>query len=115
MFNPKSQSDREPAVLRPFVAAEAIDSPTAAKIARVSTVTIRNWCQWHHIGRRIGDGFYRVSLPALTMFLEGDQAALDAYLAGDRQSDLVLKYFVRTSVPLPQESERLPAKVGGVT
>jgi hypothetical protein len=43
------------------------------------------------------------------------QAALDAYLAGDRQSDLVLKYFVRTSVPLPQESERLPAKVGGVT
>jgi hypothetical protein len=111
MFNPKSQSNREPQVLRPFDASEAIDSPTAAKIARVSTVTIRNWSTWHHIGRRIGDGFYRISLPALTMFLEGDQAALDAYLAGDRESDLVLQYFKRTGVPLPQASERLLTSV----
>jgi hypothetical protein len=97
MSNPKSQSDREPQVLRPFVAAEAIDSPTAAKIARVSTVTIRNWCQWHHIGRRIG-GFYKISKPALLAFLEGDEAVLSAYLEGDRTSPLVRKYFERAGL-----------------
>jgi hypothetical protein len=106
MSNPQPQSNGEPAVLRPFDAAEAIDSPTAAKIARVSTVTIRNWCSWHHIGRRIGDGFYRISKPALLAFLDGDEAALSAYLAGDRESELVLKYFVRAGVPLPQSEER---------
>jgi hypothetical protein len=36
-----------------------------------------------------------VSQVALAMFLDGDQGALRAYLAGDRSSELVRGYFGR--------------------
>jgi len=32
------------------------------------------------------------------MFLDGDEAALSAYLSGDRQSERVLKYFERAGL-----------------
>jgi hypothetical protein len=62
------------------------------------------------IGRRIG-GRWAVSNVALRMFLDGDQDALKAYLAGDRHSANVTEYFERCGVPIlwlhTQESERL--------
>jgi hypothetical protein len=71
-------------VLRPFNASEAIPVSIAAKIAGVSVRTIQHWCIVHRIGRRIANGPWRVSRPALQMLLDGDNAALRAYLSGER-------------------------------
>ena len=64
-----------------------------------SVRTLREWCARLDIGRRIG-GRWAVSKVALAMLLDGDKTALAAYLAGDRQSDVVTAYFERCGVPL---------------
>jgi hypothetical protein len=92
----------EPAILRPFNRDEAISTATAAEIADRSIRTVRRWCACHAIGRRIRGGEYAVSRPALAMFLDGDSDALEAYLAGDRQTPLVTEYFSRLGVALPR-------------
>ena len=39
----------------------------------------------------------------LAMWLDGDNGALAAYLAGDRSSPTVAEYFSRCGVPLPKQ------------
>jgi hypothetical protein len=60
--------------------------------------TIRHWCEVHGIGRRIVGGAIAVSRVALTMLIEDDDEALRAYLAGDRQSELVRAYYERLGI-----------------
>jgi hypothetical protein len=82
-------------VLRPFDASEAITVSIAAKIAGVKPRTMQHWCVIHRIGRRIANGPWRVSRPALQMLLDGDNAALRAYLSGEREGR-VAAYFRRS-------------------
>lgn len=84
-----------PAVLIPFDRREAITVHNAARLAGRAERTIRDWCEAHHLGRRIGGSPWTVSRVALAMFLDGDQASLAAYLAGDRSSPRVVAYFER--------------------
>lgn len=82
-----------PRVLIPYDRCEAITLKQAARIAGRSESTLRSWCQCHYIGRRVAGGPWMVSRPALQMFLDDDARALRAYLAGDRESELVASYF----------------------
>jgi hypothetical protein len=91
----------EPQVLRPFNRAEVLSIEEAADIAGRSVRTLREWCQLHDIGRRIG-GRWAVSRVALATLLEGDKNALAAYLTGDRSSPRIMHYFCRCGVPLPR-------------
>jgi hypothetical protein len=88
-----------PQVLIPFHRAEAITVAEAAVLAKRTRRTLRDWCNLHDLGRRIG-GQWAVSIVALAMYLDGDSEALAAYLRGDRQSSNVLVYFTRCNVPL---------------
>ena len=90
----------EPQVLRPFRRDEVLAVSEAAIWAGRSKRTIRDWCQIHDLGRRIG-GQWAVSKVALTMWLDGAHEELRAYLTGDRQSPRVRDYFHRCEVPLP--------------
>ena len=92
----------EPQVLRPYNRTEAIPVAEAALIAGCSVRTMREWCARYDIGRRIG-GQWSVSKIALAMWLDGDNGALAAYLAGDRSSPTVAEYFSRCGVPLPKQ------------
>src|SRR4051812_6179952 len=83
-----------PQVLIPFDRREALTAAQAAKTAGNAERTIRLWCEVHNIGRKVGGGL-RVSRVALTIFLDGDEDALRAYLAGDRRSPRVAEYFRR--------------------
>lgn len=89
-----------PRVLVPFDKREAITLRQAATIAGRSESTLRSWCQVHFIGRRVGGGPWMVSRVALAMFLDDDARALRAYLAGDRESELVASYFRRAGIRL---------------
>lgn len=91
---PESATD-PPQVLVPFHRAEAISTAEAADLAGKHERTIRLWCEMHGIGRRVAGGPWRVSRVALGMLLDGDQAALQAYLRGDRTSPAVVAYFER--------------------
>ena len=84
--------------MRPFHRSEVLSAAEAARIADRAVRTIREWCAHHDIGRRIG-GRWAVSKVALAMLLDGDNTALAAYLAGDRQSDVVTAYFERCGLP----------------
>ena len=86
-------------VLHPFDPAEAIGVTEAAVRAGKSERTIRNWCMERQIGRRIA-GQWAVSAVALDMLLAGDDHSLQAYLAGDRESDHVVAYYLLRSIPL---------------
>jgi|SRR6266516_2482862 len=88
-------------VLVPFDVREGVSLAIAAERAGKSQTTIRNWCNQHGIGRRVGGGVWIVSKVALAMYLDGDEAALRTYLSGDRSSPLVKSYYDRCSVPLP--------------
>ena len=81
-----------PFVLKPFDAAEAITTAEAARFSGMSADTVRKWISIHNIGRLVG-GHFRVSRVALAMLLDDNRMALDAYLAGDRTSPLVVHYF----------------------
>jgi hypothetical protein len=84
-------------VLTPYDPSEAIPPQAAALIARRDPSTIKGWAETFHLGRKIA-GRWEISHPALLMFLDGDEAALSAYLGGDRQSQRVLKYFARAGL-----------------
>ncbi len=92
-----------PQVLIPFDKREVITLRQAALIAGRSESTLRSWCQAHYIGRRVAGGPWMVSRPALQMFLDDDARALRAYLAGDRESELVASYFRRAGLCQPQQ------------
>ncbi|MGJ0454170.1 MAG: hypothetical protein ACR65T_13225 [Methylocystis sp.] len=92
-----------PQVLIPYDKREAITLRQAALLAGRSESTLRNWCQTHYIGRRVAGGPWMVSRPALQMFLDDDARALRAYLAGDRESELVISYFRRAGLSQPQQ------------
>jgi hypothetical protein len=90
-FTPPADAERH--VLNPFDARDAISVAAAAGIAGKSPGTIRNWCESYCIGRHIAGGPLAISRAALAMLLNGDKAALGAYLSGDRASELVRAYF----------------------
>lgn len=92
--------------LVPYDPAEAISLKEAAFRAGKSETTVRNWCEAHGIGRRVGGGTWQVSQVALAMFLDGDSIALNSYLSGDRTSNVVLAYFRRFGLK-PQQLELL--------
>jgi hypothetical protein len=108
-------------VLVPFDVREGIGLRAAAKRAGKSQTTIRNWCNQHGIGRRVGGGVWIVSKVALAMHLDGDADSLKAYLAGDRSSQAVKLYFERCEVPLPKNvgaksaTSTLAANCAGLT
>jgi hypothetical protein len=91
-----------PQVLIPFDRREALSLRQAAEISGKSVETIRRWCALHDLGRRIG-GQWAVSHPALLMLLDGDRAALTAYLAGERQGRIVCAYLERARLRSPEE------------
>ena len=84
-----------PNVLIPFDPREAMTLAHAARVALVSQTTLRGWCGRYGVGRRIAGGHWRVSRVALAMLLDGDEAALRAYHAGERGGVLVAPYLVR--------------------
>ena len=96
-----------PRILIPYNRHEALTLRQAAEISGKSVETIRRWCALHDIGRRVG-GQWAVSHPALLMMLDGDRAALKAYLVGDRKGPLVHPYFNRLGLGA---SEAQPAPV----
>ncbi len=51
---------------------------------------------------RVAGGPWQVSRPALLMLLDGNQKALKAYLAGDRESEAVLTYFRLVTISVPR-------------
>lgn len=100
--------NRKPRILIPWDVREAITVTEAAKVAGCSLVTIRTWAHMDGLGRRVG-GRWMISKVALAMFLDGDKRALAAYLAGDRESELVAGYFKRVGL----SPVVLPAQVAG--
>jgi hypothetical protein len=98
-------------ILCPFDVREGVDLATAAARAGKSETTVRNWCNQHGLGRRVGGGTWVVSKVALAMFLDGDLKALDAYRSGDRSSAVVSLYFQRCGVPLPHSSSAKSAQL----
>lgn len=97
----------EPQILIPFDRREAMTLQKAAEIAGRSESTLRSWCQNRSIGRRVGGGPWMVSRVALQMFLDGDTSALRAYLKGDRESELVISYFRRAGMGVPQQCPQM--------
>ena len=89
-----------PQILVPWIPAEAITVAEAANIARRGPKTVREWAARYDIGRPVVTAQWMISRVALTMLLEGNKAALDLYLAGDRSSDTVRAYFQRVGVDL---------------
>ncbi len=83
--------------LIPYDKREALTLQQAAGIAGRSAETIRRWCEAEEIGRRVG-GRWAVSHPALLMWLDGDEAALRAYRAGERMDEVVASYFARAGL-----------------
>ncbi|KAB1071548.1 helix-turn-helix domain-containing protein [Methylobacterium planeticum] len=84
---------QRPRCLIPFDRREGLTTSEAAERANRTERTIRMWCRDHDIGRHVAGGPWLVSKVALAMFLNGDAAALRAYLAGDRRSPAVAGYF----------------------
>jgi hypothetical protein len=84
-------------ILSPFDIRECICLKDAAGIAGRKESTLRNWCDWHGLGRRIG-GTWSVCKVALAMFLDGDRKALRAYHSGDRTGVVVKPYFGRAGL-----------------
>jgi hypothetical protein len=88
-----------PRALIPFHVDEGISVKEAAMAAGKSERTIRLWCEAHGIGRRVADGAWVISRPALLMLLEGDMTALQSYLDGARgRCEPVAYYFQRAAL-----------------
>lgn len=107
--NSASTTDRDsiplrdkPMVLVPYVAAEVMSLPEAAKRAGVGKETMRRHVSSNNLGRRVA-GQWAVSRPALAMWLNGDRATLRAYLRGDRADNATVSaYFSRENIDVPQ-------------
>jgi Helix-turn-helix domain len=87
-------------ILTPFDKRECISMEEAADIAGKSESTMRNWCEEHGLGRRVGGGTWMVSKVALAIFLDEDLKALKAYHAGDRTHPAVIAYFQRAGLEI---------------
>ena len=85
-------------ILLPFDIRECICLKDAAGIAGKKVSTLRNWCNWHGLGRRVGGGIWMVSKVALAMYLDQDTKALRAYHAGNRTDPRVVAYFERAGL-----------------
>ncbi|KAB1068136.1 hypothetical protein [Methylobacterium planeticum] len=83
----------KPHCLVPFDRREGLTTAAATERAKRTERTIRMWCRDHNIGRHVAGGPWLVSKVALAMVLNGDAAALRAYLAGNRRSPAVASYF----------------------
>ena len=83
--------------LIPFDRREGMTVAAAAKRSGYVARTIRTWCEARDIGRHVGSpgAPWTVSRVALAMLLDGDEAALAFYLAGDRSSPAVVHYYER--------------------
>lgn len=81
-------------VLVPFNQQESMSLRAASRFAGRSESTMRNWCEAHGLGRRIG-GVWCVSRIALAMFLDGDHFALSVYHSGEISSDYISPYYAR--------------------
>jgi hypothetical protein len=79
-------------ILVPYDRREALSIEQAAERAGKSASTLRNWCEQHGIGRRIGNGHWEVSRVALQMFLDGDRNALACYHRNNRDP-ILMGYF----------------------
>lgn len=102
-------SERHPPI--PYFPREAITPKVAAYQACVSIDTIVRWAVKHGLGRQV-DGprsGWKISAPALAMHLAQDNAALNAYRAGDRESETVLRYFDLVECPRPQARKAVAA------
>jgi hypothetical protein len=67
---------------------------TAAALANASPDSVARWCRRYGIGHQLEPKTpWRVSLPALRMVIACDTKALEAFRAGDRNSDLVRPYL----------------------
>ena len=99
-----------PHVLIPWNPAEAMSVAEAAALAYRSVRTVRDWAARYDIGRRVA-GEWVISRVALLMLLESDQAALSAYLRGEREAEPVADYYRR----LRCETAGLGSKLTRVT
>lgn len=81
-------------ILVPWDPREVMKVHVAAATAVTCKSTIRNWCDQHGIGRKIG-ARYSISRVALAMHMEGNAEALEAYRSGDRTGPLVAPYFAK--------------------
>jgi hypothetical protein len=88
-------AERRWSTLVPFDRREGLSLKKAAELAGKSEATLRAWGQRDGVGRRVAGGTWVVSRVALRMLLDGDDAALRAYLDGDRKTDLVARYYRR--------------------
>jgi hypothetical protein len=79
----------------PFDRREGFSLKEAADVAGRSGSTIRAWCQRKRVGRRVAGGTWVVSRVAFRMLLDGDDAALRAYLDGARLTEPVAGYYRR--------------------
>ena len=84
-----------PQILIPYRPEEAWTVKQAAAFAKKSEATVRAWASKYDLGRRVGPGGWQLSKVALSMFLDGNQAALRSYHNGDRGSAAVALYFER--------------------
>jgi hypothetical protein len=96
--SPMAWPDCVPQTLRPYSVKEAIPIAEAASETRLSERAIRGWCARYELGRKIC-GRWAVSRVALAMFLDGNDDALNRYLAGDR-AGVVAAYFKRLDIPI---------------
>jgi hypothetical protein len=90
-----SSTINERLILSPFDLREVLRLKQAAAIAGKSESTLRVWCEWVGLGRRVGGGSWCVSKVALQMYLDGNRKALRAYHAGNRSDPDVVRYFER--------------------
>lgn len=88
-----SITDELPSTLIPYDAREAISVRAAAKQSGRCPATIKAWCHNYHIGRRVMGGNLEISRPALAMAQEGQWKILDLYLAGDRSSPEICRFY----------------------
>lgn len=87
----------------PYFPGETFTRKQAAVAAGVSVDTIPRWASKFGIGRQMAGprSNWLISKPALAMQLAADERALAAYLAGDRSSEMVLRYFDFTGCRRP--------------
>ncbi|MFQ6158871.1 hypothetical protein ACLMJV_07860 [Sinorhizobium meliloti] len=83
----------------PMRLGDIVDLKTAALVTGRSIETIRQWCIKFNIGaQRKVNGFrkakWQVSLPAAKMIAAEDFDAFDAFLEGDRESEMVREYII---------------------
>jgi hypothetical protein len=100
----------EPRCLIPFDRREGLTTAQAAVVAGRTERRVRQWCVEHDLGRRVAGGPWLVSKVALDMFLNSDLKALRSYLAGDRRSETVVRYFEAAGLrDLPERWQNIPA------